>query len=145
MWLATMTSFLFCSLLLSTGPLEPQTAGDKTGQRPIDPAVKKDGWWIRLGAQPKAETITWTFSEPGKPDKKPVTITWRRSNDPDNFDLPEAVRLVDPLSFSVTAEPAGTPASFCVFYASEGVMLVEFSASQKKTVNSRTREKGCTP
>ena len=142
-WSGTTASFLLCGLLLPAELLD-LPASAQIRQRPVDPAVKRDGWWIRLNPQSKAETISWTFSEPGKQDKKPVTFTWR-STDPDNFDLPEAVRLVDPVSFSVTAEPAASTASFCVFHASHGVMLVEFSGSEKKVLNSQAREKGCTP
>jgi len=136
MWLGTIAAFLFCSVLL---PVEVRQ------RPPVDPAVKKDGWWIRLNTESKAESITWIFSEPEKKEKEPVTLTWQRSIDPNNFDLPESVRLVDSLHFSVTAKPPTTPAAFCVFHAAQGVMLVEFSGSEKKTLNSRAREKGCTP
>jgi hypothetical protein len=140
MWLATTVSLLLCSLLL---PADRQT--QRPQRPPVDPAVKKDGWWIRLNTESKADRITWTFSEPGKKDKTPVTFTWERGTDPDNFDLPEPVRVVGALSFSMTAEPTTAAASFCVFYASHGVMLVKSSSSEKHTLNSQARDKGCTP
>lgn len=136
-------------MLLLTGVFLPAAAfhaqPPQVKQRPLDPAVKKDGWWIRLNTASKADRLTWTFAEPDAKSKKPATLRWHRSSDPDNFDLPESVRLLETLRFDVTAEPAGAAASFCLFYANQGVLLVEFSGSEKKVVDSRSRAKGCSP
>ncbi len=74
-----------------------------------------------------------------------VTSSWQRSNDPDNFDIPEAVRLAIALDLTMTAEPASALVSFCVFYAADGVRLVEFSGSRQRTLSSGARDKRCTP
>ena len=137
-------------ILLSQLPVVPPPGGllqapAARQQRPVDPAVKRDGWWIRLNPQSKAEKITWRYSEPAKKGQEPATSSWTRANDPDNFDLPETVRLAGVLALTVTAEPPKTLASFCVFYAAEGVQFVEFTGSRKQTLDSRTRDKNCVP
>ena len=141
-WLAS--TILLSTLLLGPGPSGVQQPPAKPQQRPVDPAVKRDGWWIRLNPGSKADAITWQFSEPGKATK-PVTSSWQRSTDPDNFDVPDAVRSADVLQFSVSAKPPKASASFCVFYAAHGVQLVEFSGSLERTLNLRGRDKNCTP
>ena len=121
-----------------------QTA-DQTRPRPAEPAVKKDGWWIRISPDPKVQTITWRFSDPAKTGAAPETVTWTRAGGSDNFDLPESLRLRSPLAFDVAGSPTGGTASFCLFYAANGVKLVELPGAAKGTVEAKMRDKGCAP
>jgi hypothetical protein len=136
------------SLLLAGPPLHSQQPANPAAQRPLDPAVKKDGWWIRVDRDLKVESLTWRFSSAAdKSDKKvdPVSLTWRKSVDPDNFDLPEAVRLRDVLDVHVAGEPVQAVSSYCVFYGVDAVQRVEFSGSRQHTLNAKARDKRCRP
>ena len=128
--LATVTSFQ------CTPPAQPT--------RPLDPAVKRDGWWMRVNNQSKAEKITWRFSDPSK-RTEPAILTWQKGNDPDNVDFPETMRLVRNIGIEVSVEPADVRASVCLFYAQQGVQLVQVSKPAKLTLDSRTRDKNCVP
>ena len=112
--------------------------------QPLDPAVKRDGWWIRMGKDSKAEKVTWRFSDPaGK--GRPTSVTWQRANDPDNFDLPESVRTLANIALDVAAEPSAAAASFCVFYAAHGAQLIEVSRPRRLVFDARARDKRCVP
>ena len=121
-----------------------QQPPDQAKSKIADPAVKKDGWWIRISPDIKADTITWQFSQPGGKDTKPVSFTWRRGSDPDNFDLPEAVRMVSPLAYVVTTQPEKAAGSFCLFNAANGVRRVTLPG-RSATVTAKGRDRGCTP
>lgn len=111
---------------------------------PLDPAVKRDGWWIRVGTDSKAEKVTLHFSDPaGK--GKPASVTWQRANDPDNFDAPESVRTLANIAIEVAVEPSAAAASFCVFYAAHGAQLIELSRPRRLIVDARARDKRCVP
>jgi hypothetical protein len=111
----------------------------------MDPAVKKDGWWVRLAPDPKVDVLTLHISRTDKSGDKPVVVTWTRGNDPDNFDLPEAVRLAPNLRVAVTARPAGSASTFCLFYAANGVKLVTLPGAPALSLDAKGRDKGCTP
>ena len=113
--------------------------------RAVEPAVQKDGWWIRINPEPKVEALTWRFSDPGKKDTEPESLTWARGSGTDNFDLPENLRLSSPLAFEVDAMPEKGAITFCVFYANQGVKLVTLPGPSKFTADSKQRDKGCTP
>ena len=121
-----------------------QQSGAPAKPQPLDPAVKRDGWWIRMATNVKAEKITWQFSDPAR-KSKPASVTWQRANDPDNFDLPEAVRTLPSVAIEVAVEPSVVPASFCVFYAAHGAQLIEVSRPGRFILDARARDKRCVP
>lgn len=135
-------------LIPAVALMDAPPAGGQSGAaakpQPLDPAVKRDGWWIRMATNVKAEKITWQFSDPAR-KSKPATVTWQRANDPDTFDLPEAVRTLQSVAIEVSAEPPAVPASFCVFYAAHGAQLIEVSRPGRFVFDARARDKRCVP
>lgn len=129
------------SLFAAAGSTDPQQPPART----MDPAVKKDGWWVRLAPDPKVDVLTLQISRTDKAADKPVVVTWTRGNDPDNFDLPETVRLARNLRVAISTRPAGAASSFCLFYAANGVKLVTLPGSSTLSLDASGREKGCTP
>jgi hypothetical protein len=133
--------WLLISLAAAAGAAAEQQPSGKT----MDPAVKKDGWWVRIAPDPKVDVLTLQISRTDKPAEKPAVVTWTRGNDPDNFDLPESVRLAHNLRVVISARPGGASSSFCLFYAENGVKLVTVPGASSLALDAKGREKGCTP
>ena len=142
-------SLMACAVAVVLALCATLSEADEQSRAPLrtratDPAVKKDGWWIRISPDPKVETITWHFADPGRKGAKPETFTWTRGNGADNFDLPEAVRQTAPLTFEVTATPADGSSSFCLFHGVNGVRRVTLPGTSKGTVDPKQKDKNCT-
>jgi hypothetical protein len=135
---------LIPAVALMGAPGGGQQSGAPAKPQPLDPAVKRDGWWIRIGKDVKAEKMTWRFSDPAK-EAQPAAVTWQRANDPDNFDFPEAVRTLQRVTLDVSVEPPTAAASFCVFYAAHGAQLIEVSRPSRLVFDARARDKRCVP
>ena len=143
LWICPAIVGVLISLGLAADARQQPPAGPPP--KAMDPAVKKDGWWIRIAPDPAAQVITWQITRTDKPGEKPAIVTWRRGNDPDNFDLPENVRLADGLSLSVTGTPAGASSSFCLFYAAHGVRQLSLPVSRPVALDTSQRDSTCRP
>ena len=128
--------------LVAAGSSDQQ---EQPSGKTMDPAVKKDGWWVRIAPDPKVDVLTLQISRTDKPADKPAVVTWTRGNDPDNFDLPETVRLARNLRVVISARPGGASSSLCLFYAADGVKLVTLPGASPLALDAKGREKSCTP
>lgn len=101
----------------------------------------KTGWWIRI--DPVA-TRSDSIELMAGPDKRTLTswMTWKKG-DATEFDLPAAVRAAPVIAIRAKAQPYESDASFCVFYANQGVEDFHFDGIETETMRQTEHESYC--
>lgn len=101
----------------------------------------KTGWWIRIDP---AATRSDSIDLMAGANKGALTpwMTWKKG-DATEFDLPDALRAAPVVAVRAKSHPYDADASFCVFYAGQGIEDFHFDGIESETMRQTDHESRC--
>lgn len=103
--------------------------------------AEKAGWWVRVNPGTDATHVYWRFGTAA--DQLSAPMSWARGQSPEALDVPPEQRMAGQLHIASLGMPPAARVSFCVFFATRGVAMVEFTQERNLVVDQGGTAEQC--
>lgn len=103
--------------------------------------AQKAGWWVRVNPGTDATHVYWRFGTAA--DQLSAPMSWAREQSPEALDVPPDQRMAGQLHIASIGMPPAARVSFCVFFGTRGVALVEFTQETNLVVDQGGAAEQC--
>ena len=138
---STRRSLVALTLLSAVLLLGVGEARQFASTAPETAPAEKAGWWVRVNPGTDATHVYWRFGMAA--DQLGAPMSWARGQSPESLDVPPDQRMAGQLHIASIGMPPAARVSFCVFFATRGVALVEFTQETNLVVEQGGAAEQC--